>query len=191
MTNQIQNKLFQTTTDIDPVAVVYNVQNEDIENFVFNYLSNARNIDGVAAVRVHVVRDGNKNPEVSLYLFLDMNSNDVFSNLKNIPEHLRSKMDVGGFRASEKLFNALKPIVKDFKLSADPKEKLVYIKLDIFKVLGLMLAAERGKHNVVVSEVVKLKKKRSILTVIKSNKFIDKDDASFDKFASIIENEED
>lgn len=191
MTNQIQNKLFQTTVDIDPVAVVYNVQNEDIENFVFNYLSNARNIDGVAAVRVHVVRDGNKNPEVSLYLFLDMNSNDVFSSLKNVPEHLRSKMDVGGFRASEKLFNALKPIVKDFKLSADPKEKLVYIKLDIFKVLGLMLAAERGKHNIVISEVVKLKKKRSILTVIKSNKFIDKDDASFDKFASIIENEED
>ena len=191
MTNQIQNKLFQTTVDIDPVAVVYNVQNEDIENFVFNYLSNARNIDGVAAVRVHVVRDGNKNPEVSLYLFLDMNSNDVFSNLKNVPEHLRSKMDVGGFRASEKLFNALKPIVKDFKLSADPKEKLVYTKLDIFKVLGLMLAAERGKHNIVISEVVKLKKKRSILTVIKSNKFIDKDDASFDKFASIIENEED
>jgi hypothetical protein len=191
MTNQIQNKLFETTVDIDPVAVVYNVQNDDIENFVYNYLTNARNIDGVAAVRVHVVRDGNKNPEVSLYLFLDMSSSDVFSNLKNVPEHLRNKMDVGGFRASEKLFNALKPIVKDFKLSADPKEKLVYTKLDIFKVLGLMLAAERGKHNIVVSEVVKLKKKRSILTVIKSNKFIDKDEASFDKYASIIESEED
>ena len=191
MANQTQNKLFETTVDIDPVAVVYNVQNDDIENFVYNYLTSARNIDGVAAVRVHVVRDGNKNPEVSLYLFMDMNSNDVFSNLKNVPEHLRSKMDIGGFRASEKLFNALKPIVKDFKLSADPKEKLVYTKLDIFKVLGLMLAAERGKHNIVISEVVKLKKKRSILTVIKSNKFIDKDEASFDKYASIIENEED
>lgn len=191
MANQTQNKLFETTVDIDPVAVVYNVQNDDIENFVYNYLTNARNIDGVAAVRVHVVRDGNKNPEVSLYLFLDMSSSDVFSNLKNVPEHLRNKMDVGGFRASEKLFNALKPIVKDFKLSAAPKEKLVYTKLDIFKVLGLMLAAERGKHNIVVSEVVKLKKKRSILTVIKSNKFIDKDEASFDKYASIIESEED
>lgn len=191
MANETQNKLFETTIDIDPVAVVYNVQNDDIENFVYNYLTNARNIDGVAAVRVHVVRDGNKNPEVSLYLFLDMSSSDVFSNLKNVPEHLRNKMDVGGFRASEKLFNALKPIVKDFKLSADPKEKLVYTKLDIFKVLGLMLAADRSKHNIVVSEVVKLKKKRSILTVIKSNKFIDKDEASFDKFASIIENEED
>ena len=191
MANQTQNKLFETTVDIDPVAVVYNVQNDDIENFVYNYLTSARNIDGVAAVRVHVVRDGNKNPEVSLYLFLDMSSSDVFSNLKNVPEHLRNKLDVGGFRASEKLFNALKPIVKDFKLSADPKEKLVYTKLDIFKVLGLMLAAERGKHNIVISEVVKLKKKRSILTVIKSNKFIDKDEASFDKYASIIENEED
>lgn len=191
MANQTQNKLFETTVDIDPVAVVYNVQNDDIENFVYNYLTNARNIDGVAAVRVHVVRDGNKNPEVSLYLFLDMSSSDVFSNLKNVPEHLRNKMDVGGFRASEKLFNALKPIVKDFKLSADPKEKLVYTKLDIFKVLGLMLAADRSKHYIVISEVVKLKKKRSILTVVKSNKFIDKDEASFDKFASIIESEED
>lgn len=191
MANQTQNKLFETTVDIDPVAVVYNVQNDDIENFVYNYLTNARNIDGVAAVRVHVIRDGNKNPEVSLYLFLDMSSSDVFSNLKNVPEHLRNKMDVGGFRASEKLFNALKPIVKDFKLSADPKEKLVYTKLDIFKVLGLMLAADRSKHYIVISEVVKLKKKRSILTVVKSNKFIDKDEASFDKFASIIESEED
>lgn len=188
----LQNKLFETTVDIDPVAVVFNIQNEDIEKFVYEYLVKARKISGVAAVRVHVVRDGNKNPEVSLYLFLNMDSDDVISNLKSIPEHLRKKMDIGGFRASEKLFNALKPIVKEFKLSADPKEKLVYTKLDIFKVLGLMLSADRAKHNIVISEVVKLKKKRSVLTVIKSNKFIDTDDANnFDKFSSIIESEED
>lgn len=194
MANQNQyalKPLVETTVDIDPVAVVYNIQNEDIETFVYNFLTQAKGIQGVAAVRVHVVRDGSRNPELALYLFLHQDSKDVFSGLKNVPEHLRFKMDVGGLKASDKLFNALKPIVNEFKISAEPKQQLFYIKLDVFKVLGLMLAAEPRKHHITVSEVVKLKKKRSIVTVIKSNRFVDKHDDGFDRFSNIIDRLED
>jgi hypothetical protein len=181
-----QNDLLSTSVDVEPVAVVYNLENTEIENFVVNYL-NSRGIDRVSASRLHVLREGNARPEASLYVFLSLDSADVMTDMKNVPEHLRHKMDVGGFRASDKLFNAVKPIVGEFKVHAQPREKVVYIKLNLFRTLGLMLAADSRKHQLVISEVSKLKKKTAVFTVIKSTKFIDKDSsAGYDRFSSII-----
>jgi transcriptional regulator of aromatic amino acid metabolism len=186
-----QNSIMDTAVSIDPVAVIYNIENDVVENFVYNYLNDIKQIDGVAAVRLNVVRDGNRNPQLSLYAFLDNRSKDVFSNMKNVPEHLRRKMDMGGFRATDKLNKALSPIVRETKIFTDPRNKVVYIKLDVFKVFGLMLAADRRAHYLTVSEVMKLKKQRSITTVIKSNKFIDKnDDDSFDRYSNIVQHHE-
>lgn len=181
-----QNDLLSTSVDVEPVAVVYNLENTEIENFVVNYL-NSRGIDRVSASRLHVLREGNARPEASLYVFLSLDSSDVMTDMKNVPEHLRHKMDVGGFRASDKLFNAVKPIVGEFKVHAQPREKVVYIKLNLFRTLGLMLAADSRKHQLVISEVSKLKKKTAVFTVIKSTKFIDKDSGTgYDRFSSII-----
>lgn len=188
--NQNQKSILETAVNIEPVAVVYNIENDAIENFVYNYLSNIKGVEGVSAVRLNVVRDGNRNPQLSLYAFFDQRSNDIFSNVNKVPEHLRRKMDLGGFRASDKLHKALLPIIREFKLISDGKERLVYTRLDVFKVLGLMLAADHRKHYLTVSEVMKMKKGRSVSTVIKSNKFVDKSDNEFDRFTNIIERNE-
>lgn len=194
MANQNQkheNSIMDTAVSIDPVAVIYNIENDVVENFVYNYLNDIKGIDGVAAVRLNVVRDGNRNPQLSLYAFLHNNSKDVFTNMKNVPEHLRRKMDMGGYRAGDKLNKALSPIIRENKIYSDGRNKVVYVKLDVFKVFGLMLAADRRAHYLTVSEVMKLKKSRSITTVIKSNKFIDKnDDDSFDRYSNIIHQNE-
>lgn len=188
MANQNQKSITETSINIDPVAVVFNVENDVIENFVQSYLTHTRKIEGVAAIRLHVVRDGNRNPEVALYAFFDQNSKDVYTSVRNVPKHLRHKMDMGGYKASDNLYNALKPIAKDFKLGADPRNGLVYIKLNIFRVLGLMLAADSRVHQLQITEVAKLKKKKAVVSVIKQNKFIDRSDAGgFDKFSNIID----
>jgi hypothetical protein len=96
-------------------------------------------------------------------------------------------MDEGSYRVSDKLKNALYPICKEFKVGVHP-DRLLYVKCDIFKALGLMFAADPKIHTISIPEVVKLKKKNAIITVIKTNKFIDKEDAgSYDKFHDIID----
>jgi hypothetical protein len=185
--NQVEKSIVETAVSIEPVAVVYNLENDAVENFVYNYLNQIKGVEGIAAARLAVVRDGNRNPELSLYVFIDQRSKEVFTSMQNVPEHLRRKMDVGGYRASEKLHKALLPIVREYKIVSDGRNKLVYVKLDVFKVLGLMLAADPRKHNLIVTEVLKLKKGRSVTTVIKSNRYVDKDDNRGDKYLDIIE----
>jgi hypothetical protein len=185
---QQQKSILDTAVNIDPVAVVYNIENDAVENFAFNYLSSIKGIKGVAATRLNVIRDGNRNPQLSLYAFFDQRSEDIFSQVQNVPEHLRRKLDIGGFRASKKLHDALLPVVRDYKLVSDGREKLVFVRLDVFKVLGLMLASDHRRHNLVISEVIKLKKNRSVFTAIKSAKHVDKGgDNEFDRFTNIIE----
>jgi len=188
--NQNQGKKFgllDRNADIEPIGVVYNVTGAAIEEFVYNYLTRLKEIDGVAAVRAHVIRDGSQRPEVTLYVFLQSNSKDVASNMGNIPDHIKKKMDEGSYRASEKLKKAMYPLCKELKIGVHP-ERLLYVKCDVFKTLGIMFAADPKVHSITIPEVVKLKKKNSIITVVKTNKFIDKEDASsFDKFSQIIE----
>jgi hypothetical protein len=188
--NQAQKSIVETTASIEPVAVVYNIQSDDIQDYIYNYLTNVRQVDGVAAVRVSVVRDGNRNPELAIYAFFNQDSKDVFTAVRNIPQHLRAKMDMGGFKASDKLKKALNPVIKDLKLSGDPRNRLVYVKLDVFKVLGLMLAADPRRHWMQVTEVVKLKKKGSVTTVIKQNKFVSDRSDDYDKYSAIVERNE-
>lgn len=189
--NQTKNQettIFDASVSIDPVAVVYNIENDTIENFLYNYLHDVKKIDGVHATRVHVTRDGNRNPELAFFVFFTESSKDIFTQTSNIPKHLRRKMDMGGFKASPALFEALKPMMSgEFKLAYNNQQRLVYVRLDVFKVLGLLLAAHPRRHYLTVTEVKKLKKGRSIATVIKSNNFVDKSE-SFDKFESIMAN---
>jgi len=191
--NQVRKSITDTSVAIEPVAVVYNIENEAIENFVYNYLNTVHKIDGVAAVRLSVVRDGNRNPQVKAYAFFDQRSEDVFSNNSNqrVSEAIRRKMDMGGWKASEKMRKALVPICKDLKLQYDSGQKLVFIVLDIFKILALMLSSDRRNYQLTVTEVMKFKRGRSIMTVIKQDRHVDRNDDSFDRFASIIDRYED
>jgi len=190
MSNGEQKKigLLDRSVEVEPIGVIYNVMSEDIENFLFNYFRDLRKIDGVAAIRAVATRDGSAKPEMKVYAMFHMNSADVDSELKNVPEQLRRKMDSGNYRVSDKLKNALYSVTKEFKIGSDVRERIVYSECNIFKVLGLMFAVDNRIHAISIPEVVKLKKNKSILTVIKTNKFFSKDDDANDKYSSIVNN---
>jgi hypothetical protein len=197
--NQTQNnyerrqlQLLDKNVEIDPVGVVYNVTGTAIEDFVYNYLTDVKKIDGVSAIRVHVNRDGNQRPEISLYVFISMNSEDVASNLSKIPDLIKAKMDESVYRPSKKLESALWSLTREPKIGVHSQERLLYVKCNVFKALGIMFGVDPRVHELRILEVIKAKKKNSIITVLKKDKFIDRDDAaSFDKYQDMIDNIED
>lgn len=191
---QTQNQqvtLTTTTVAIDPVAVVYNVFSTDVERFVEKYLA-GKNIQGVVGVRSRVLRDGNQRPEVELFAFFEMNSPEILTGMKDIAPHLRDMVETGGFRATDTLARALRPIVnKEVKFIPKTSQRVVYVKLDEFRALGMMLAADPRFHNIAITDVKSIKKKQSAWTVFKSNRFVDREDTGGDRLLNILENERD
>jgi len=188
----MQNDLLRTSVDIDPVAVVYNVTNDQVESFVYDYLTKTKKIAGVEAVRLRVDHEGSQRPELSIYAFFNLNSENIISGLTRVPVHLRDKVDIGGLRADEALFNALKPLVRggEFKLHSRPSQGLAYIRLDVFKTFGLMLAANPNLHMLTILEAQKLKKNRSVVSVMKRTRMVEQEDIT-DRFNRIIQDIED
>lgn len=192
--NQVQNQQVSLTTTavaIDPVAVVYNVFSSDIERFVEKYLEK-KSIAGVVGVRSRVVRDGNQRPEVELFAFFEMNSPEILTGMKDIAPHLRDMVETGGFRGTDTLNRALRPIVSnDVKFIPKSSQRVVYVKLNEFRVLGMMLAADPRFHNIAITDVRSIKKKQSMWTVFKSNRFVDREDTGGDRLLNILENDRD
>lgn len=180
--------LTDTAIKIEPVAVIFNLQNSDIEEFVKNYLSNVLNIEGVLGTRIKVVESA-RHPEVSVFVFMDIDSPDIINKTANIPEPLRQRMDTGGFKASNKLLKALRPLSRrnDIHLGSSPRDRLVYAQLDIFRVLGMMLNCDRNQHQLKITETVCLKRNNIIITVVKSNRFYDNSNSNSDRLRDVME----
>lgn len=178
----MSNNLLEKVVDIQPVGVVYNLSGNDLKEFVLTYLDKV-GVSGVASVGTNLLRAGSSRPEVALYIVLDQSSADVTSNMRNIPSHIRRKMEGGGYRPSENLKKALIPICKDLRLVT--KERYVIIKCDVFKVLALMFKADPRVHTLSIPEVAKIKGD-CIFTLIKGSKFVGEPEKGGDKFARLI-----
>lgn len=185
--NRPRPGLLDRTVDIEPIGVIYNVPGSAVQDFITDYLTKVKGINGIETVRVAVKREGIQRPEVSLYVIIDPDSEEIISNLGNVPSHLKKKMDEAQYKISDKLKNALYPITRDFKLFYYAPEKLLYIKADIFKALGLMFKSDPTRFDLTIAKVEKLKKKDCVLSVVKEVKFIDNDDGNFgDRFDTMI-----
>jgi hypothetical protein len=196
MTVPTENKnninVMTKVADIDPVGVVYNVTNTQIEEFVYDFLTKVKNIQGVSTVRFSVLNEGDVRrgiaPDVTLLLFLDLASPDVASDMNKIPAHLRRLMDATTLRASDKLYDALQPITRKFNMGAFVKEQEAYVQLDMFRVLGLMFAAKRDVHQVTVMDVKQTSKGRSVVMVAKTEVFVDRNaTVGADKYARLAQ----
>ncbi len=176
------SKLLDKAINVEPVGVVYNFKGNAIDEWVYNLLTNKFNIDGVEVVKTNVTRVG-KNPEVVVYVFIRPSSRNVKSNIARIPEHLRKRMDEGVYTADDHLRKALLPLCDKFKLGTT--RGLVFCKLDIFKVLGAMLAVNPKQQTINILDINRMKKD-SVLTVMKSIKFVDENHDSSDKYSNII-----
>jgi len=186
------NNLLETNVEIDPVGVVYNITGSAVEEFLYSYLVDTCKIDRVSGVRTNVVRDGSARPEMSLYVFIDDKSRDVNTGMHKISSALASRMEEGNYQISPELKEAMQPICRDFKINSNPREHVIYFKCSIFKVIGIMFAVDPRSQAITISEIARIKKRDSILTVIKTNKFLDREDSGgLDKLQNIISRIED
>lgn len=186
MSNEIKNNnsLLKTNVKLDPVAVVYNISASLIEKTIYDYFVKS-GINGVSVVRVQPRKSGNR-PEVLVYAFFNKDSEDVISNLDNVPPHLRNRMGSTVYKPSEKLSRALRGVAKGGELAI--KDGLVYVKLNIFKCLAIALNCDPRVNTIVINEVLTLKKDNNcILSVIKGLKYSGGSTTPVDKYSRIID----
>lgn len=168
-------KVTDTLVDVAPVAVVFNLTNKAIEDFVYEYLAVEKKVDKFEAVRVIVDKSPQVGYIVQIYGFISPNSADVKTNSIHVNSLISEKLDNTTFKTSANLQQALSRVCKDTRLII-PKGKgnnPLAIRLDTFKVLSLMLAVDPYKHELQITEVKPMKKGASVCTVIKKDKFVD------------------
>jgi len=180
------SELLKTNVQVEPVATVYNFTNRNINDFVYNLLTEKRKIDGVEAVKTIVVKDGQTNPKVDVYIFISLDSKDVKSSAEGVPEPLREKLADSTYQYSDNLKSALWSICRRIDPSIETRENILMVKADIFKIIGLMLAADPKRFDVGVVEAIRLKKDNSIISVMKKAKFTLADEGAADKYDNLI-----
>lgn len=185
----VENSILTTAFPMTPVAVGYNIESTEIENFVFDYLTKTRGIQGVATVRLKVGREGGK-PSASIFAFFDINSPDIYTGNNKIPSYLRNKIDMDNARVSDRLFNALKPLINrnKFKLHNRSHQGLAFIELDIFKVFGLATAIDPERHELIINEARQVKKNRAIISVMKVARAFEQGESILDRYDQILRN---
>ena len=177
------SNLLEKSVNAEPVGVIYNFKTSLVDEWVYNVLTNKFKIDGIDTVKTSVTRGG-KTPEIAVYVFIKPQSANLKSNTHRIPEHIRKKMEEGVYTADNNLKSALMPLCDKFKLGTT--KGLVFCKLNIFKVLGAMVAVNPREHTISILEINKMKKD-SIITVLKSMKFVHENNGGDgDKYLSLI-----
>lgn len=175
--NQTQQRNFQLTSNnanLNPVGVVYNITGPIIESFTKELLIN----NGLTSVNTVIseVTYQQGRPVIALFVSLDINNNEVISNMGDIPEEIRGRMRGYNFQPSEKLSKVLSPLVNgDIELITNSRDNFALVPLDLFRVLGVMLDAHHQKHNIRVLDIDESGKGgRFVFTVVKSERFVDK-----------------
>ena len=157
--------------DVEPTGVIYSLKGSTIEEFTLEYLTR-RNITGVSDVKVRVRSEGRNRPEVVIYVFMDQNSKFISSDMNNVPAMLRNKVDgKGNMRITDEFRQVLVPLCGNDINSGKVENREYFIKLDIFRVIGMMFAASPNYHNLVISDAMAYPDGRdSIISVIKTMK---------------------
>lgn len=180
-------KVTDTLVDLPPVAVVYNLTNTMIEDFVYDYLANVKKVDRVEAIRVLADKETDK-VILNVYGFISTNSSDVKMNTVHVNSMIKDRMDNTSYKTSGNLQAALGKVSRDTRLAVTKKgqNNPLSVKLDIFKILSLMLSVDPYKHELQITEVRTWKKGASVCTVIKKDKFIDGSDDRSDRYSDLV-----
>lgn len=181
-----ENSLLSVATDIKPIGVIYNVTNKTISNFVRTLLEDKLGIQGVEDVVIKVRQDGNIRPDATGYIFFNKRSADIIGEKRtSICNPIAEKMRTSTSRPSEKLKKALSSLCVEPRLTE--KSGYAVAKLDLIRVLSLMLSSNPSMHKLIVSEIVVIDKGLSIMTVIKSERFRSAGGNSNNKFERIAD----
>lgn len=186
-TNPKTSSILDTAVNIEPIGVMFNLKGSDISDFVANYLEK-QGVTGLTDVRTLVTREGQSRPEAVLYVFVDQSSPFVISKMDKIPAILKNKVDKVDIGLSGDFKRILTPLCGNEINSGKTEGRECYVKLDIFRALGLMLSADIRRHRITVADAKQISGGRDcILSVIKQESFNQAIDPS-DKRGRQIEN---
>ena len=173
MNNQPKNtqSIVDTAVGIEPIGVMFNLKGSDIANFVGDYFDK-KGITGVTDVRAMVTREGQTRPEVVLYAFVDQSSPFIVSKMDKIPAILKNKVDKVDIGISQDFRRVLTPLCGNDIISGKTDGRECYVKLDLFRALGLMLSADFRRHRLVVTDAKQISGGRDcIISVTKQEAF--------------------
>lgn len=164
--------ILDRTVDIEPSGVMYTIKGSNVEEFVEEYLRK-KNVDGVSEVKVRVRSEGKTRPEVAVYLFMRQDSNLISSQMSNVPPMLRNKVDVKvNMNLSEDFKQILYPLCGNDIKSGKAENREYYVKLDIFRAIGMMFAVNPKRHGLVISDAKIIPGGRDcIISVVKNETF--------------------
>lgn len=187
------HSITKTTVDIEPVSVIYNLEEASIQDYLKVYFDQS-GITSYSAARLQVRRQGT-NPLATLYVFFDGKSDDVTPNRNRqqksgmIPQGILERMDNGGSSISKELRNAIRPLSNGnphVRTSNRNGQKIAYIEIDIFRVVGLMLSVDPKQHDLSITELKQLGK--SILLTVQKTKRFGRVGGKSDIYADLIDN---
>ena len=185
--NTTEYSITHTNINIEPSAVTYTIYGERIEDTMRKYLESK----GITNVNVLVMLDrGTKNSyrnnnitEVKAFALLDINTPGVVSNTKQIPAHLRNKLNTSTkVKLDKTLTNLFLPLARTYRDNNDNLQircgeksvggnKYCYIALDIFRVLAYMLDAKHGVYAVEIADTTKAPDGQCIIRATKAKVF--------------------
>lgn len=185
-TTRPKRNILDKAVDIEPTGVMYDIKGSIIESFVEEYLAR-QNVDGVDRVCIKIQNDGYTNPRVALYLFMNANSSMLASSAVNVPSALKNKMDKINIRLKDELKKILYPICGSEIEAGNKDDRICYVRLNIFRVLGLMLKADVATHQIVIP-AARREGRESIVSVIKQIRYTgNKNTNGGDKYARMID----
>lgn len=179
--------ILDKTVEIEPSGVIYNITNDVIEEFVENFLS-SKKVPGVTKVKVQVRNEGNTAPRVAIYMFLNKNSDAVISDINAIPQMLRNKIAKVNIRLSDDFKKTILPFTGNEIESGNADNREYFVKLDIFRVIGFMVAADPARHNLAITDAKRLPNGNSIISVVKLESFNSTGGNNGDKYSRMIDN---
>ena len=164
--------ILDSTVDIEPSGVIYSIKGSTIEEFVEEYLSK-KNVDGVSEVKVRVRAEGKTRPEVAIYLFMSQDSKCISSQMQNVPPMLRNKVDSKvNMKLSEDFKKILYPLCGNEIKSGKADNREYYVKLDIFRAVGVMFSVDPRRHSLVISDAKIIPGGRDcVISVVKNEMF--------------------
>lgn len=191
-TNAKANSLLDKNVSVEPTGVIYNLRGSHVEDFAESYLVK-RNIEGVEKVSVVAKREGPNRPELAVYLFIDSRSKFINSSAKEIPVNLRNKLDHIHIELSEDLKKVLYPLCGKEIKCGKTERGMCYVRLDIFRILALMLAVDHTQHNINIPSVTTIPQSNEpIFNVIKELKYRNKNGSNkadfYDNLVKNLEN---
>ena len=177
--NTNQNKsldLAHNTLGLEPFVVGFNIHGSDITEFVQIYLEKKGIHNAIA--HIEAINEGTVAPKLGLVVTFQKSNAEIISNMgggmgqEDILPVFAQRVQTGGLRASDKLRNAIAPLLIEKKSKvyrAEKNKNYVYIPICPIKTIAALLAVNPQLAKINITGV-HTTKGEVVVTVFKQRK---------------------